>query len=411
MSQPLATIVGGAAGGLAGVVLLIGFLWFYMSHCKKSSNKSSETGSSDPSALVEWNRGGGSTSARNESLPGAQGTRQFTMEELEHATKQFNENNLIGDGSFGLVYKGLLHDGTVVAVKRRMGAPQRRFVEEVSYLSEISHRNLVTLLGYSQENGFQMLVFEYLPNGSVCDHLHGKSSKTQLEFKQRLSIALGAAKGLCHLHSLNPPVIHKNFTTSNVLVDENFIAKVADAGIIKLLETIEDASPSSRTTGHNVFQDTEYFNPHYFSQKNYQTVHTLLYVSLTVRLLSRDGSEMNDIYRFGLFLLEIVSGEDTVQMNLLGPGENMIQQVKSRVVSNSIVDSRLAGSFTTEGMNDLINLTLQCLSISDAEQPNMKTVVSELEQILEREMQWKTVMGEGTATVTLGSQLFTTRRN
>ncbi|PIA61586.1 hypothetical protein AQUCO_00300834v1 [Aquilegia coerulea] len=371
MSQPLATIVGGAAGGLAGVVLLIGFLWFYMSHCKKSSNKSSETGSSDPSALVEWNRGGGSTSARNESLPGAQGTRQFTMEELEHATKQFNENNLIGDGSFGLVYKGLLHDGTVVAVKRRMGAPQRRFVEEVSYLSEISHRNLVTLLGYSQENGFQMLVFEYLPNGSVCDHLHGKSSKTQLEFKQRLSIALGAAKGLCHLHSLNPPVIHKNFTTSNVLVDENFIAKVADAGIIKLLETIEDASPSSRTTGHNVFQDTE----------------------------------------FGLFLLEIVSGEDTVQMNLLGPGENMIQQVKSRVVSNSIVDSRLAGSFTTEGMNDLINLTLQCLSISDAEQPNMKTVVSELEQILEREMQWKTVMGEGTATVTLGSQLFTTRRN
>ncbi|PIA61585.1 hypothetical protein AQUCO_00300834v1 [Aquilegia coerulea] len=345
MSQPLATIVGGAAGGLAGVVLLIGFLWFYMSHCKKSSNKSSETGSSDPSALVEWNRGGGSTSARNESLPGAQGTRQFTMEELEHATKQFNENNLIGDGSFGLVYKGLLHDGTVVAVKRRMGAPQRRFVEEFS----------------------------------LC--LTGKSSKTQLEFKQRLSIALGAAKGLCHLHSLNPPVIHKNFTTSNVLVDENFIAKVADAGIIKLLETIEDASPSSRTTGHNVFQDTE------------------------------DGSEMNDIYRFGLFLLEIVSGEDTVQMNLLGPGENMIQQVKSRVVSNSIVDSRLAGSFTTEGMNDLINLTLQCLSISDAEQPNMKTVVSELEQILEREMQWKTVMGEGTATVTLGSQLFTTRRN
>ncbi|KAF5204169.1 kinase [Thalictrum thalictroides] len=378
MSESLATIVGGAAGGLAGVVLLIGFLWFYMSHCKKFSNKSSEAGSSDPSALVEWNREGGSTSARNQSLPGVQGTRQFTLEELEHATTQFNENNLIGDGSFGLVYKGLLHDGTVVAVKRRMGAPQRRFVEEVSYLSEISHRNLVTLLGYSQEDGFQMLVFEYLPNGSVCDHLHGKSSKTQLEFKQRLSIALGAAKGLCHLHSLNPPVLHKNFKTSNVLVDENFIAKVADAGIVKLIETIVDASPSSRTSGRNVFQDTE------------------------------DGSEMSDIYRYGIFLLEILSGEDTVQMNLLGSGGNMIRQVKSRVASNSIVDSRLAGSFTMEAMKDLISLTLQCLSISETEQPNMKTIVSELEQILEKEMRWKTVMGEGTATVTLGSQLFTT---
>ncbi|KAF9605353.1 hypothetical protein IFM89_016488 [Coptis chinensis] len=385
MSQSLATIVGGAAAGLIMVVLVIGFLWFCMVRCKKFSNRNSETGSSDPSALVEWNRGGGSTSARGHPLSGPQGVTLFNLEDLEQATNKFNDSSLIGEGSFGLVYKGLLLDGTVVAVKRRLSAPQRAFVEEVHYLSQIWHRNLVTLLGYCEEDGFQMLVFEYLPNGSVSDHLYGKNSTTKLEFKRRLSIALAAAKGLCHLHCLNPPLVHKNFKTSNVLVDENFIAKVADAGVLKLLDRTNDAIPSSLTSGGSTFQDPEFGGMGIVSQRM-------------------------DVYSFGVFLLEIVSGEEASKINLTGSGENLKQRVKSGVASNNIVDRRLAESFTLEGMKDLISLTLQCLSIDGeaAGLPNMNMIVSELDKILAREMTWKTVMGEGTATFTLGSQLFTT---
>ncbi|KAG8636588.1 hypothetical protein MANES_15G014900v8 [Manihot esculenta] len=304
MSKSYAAIVGGAAG----VVLVAGLiiLWFCKSHFKNFSNKNSETGSSDPYpiALGEWNRRGRSSSTPSHPLFGPQVARQFTMDELEQATKQFNESNLIGYGSFGSVYKGLLHD-TIVAIKRRPGAPREDFVTEVLYLSDIRHRNLVSLLGYCQERGSQMLVFDYIPNGSMCNHLYGLNSSTKLEFKQRLSIALGAAKGLCHLHGLNPPLVHSNFKTANVLVDENFIVKVAEAGISKLLEKIEEAGPSY-TSSVNVFQDPEIGVP-------------------------RNSTAMSDIYSFGVFLLELITGQEAVHLGFLGSDESLIQWMESGI--------------------------------------------------------------------------------
>ncbi|XP_058000978.1 probable receptor-like protein kinase At5g38990 isoform X2 [Hevea brasiliensis] len=369
MSKSYAAIVGGAAG--VALVALSLVLWFCKSHCKKFSNKNSETGSSDPhaSALEEWNRGGGSSSAPSHPLFGSQGARQFTMDELEQATKEFSESNLIGYGSFGSVYKGLLHD-TIVAIKRRRGAPREDFVAEVLYLSEIRHRNLVSLLGYSQERGSQMLVFEYIPNGNMCNHLYdtGLKTSTKLEFKQRLSIAQGAAKGLCHLHGLNPPLLHKNFKTANVLVDENFIVKVAEAGISKLLETIEEAGPS-HTSGVNVFQDPD----------------------------------------FGVFLLELITGQEAMHLGFLGSDESLIEWVASRLNSNNFVDRRLVGSFTTDGIRDLIRLMLRCMSFPGLERPKMEMAVVELERIQEKEMALTTVMGEGIATFIKGSELFTSK--
>ncbi|KAG9129651.1 hypothetical protein Leryth_017729 [Lithospermum erythrorhizon] len=253
MSSLKVAIVGGVSAGLIFLIITIVSLWYCISRCRRLSNKNSETGSSEPSAVVELRtRGLRSSSGASYSC------RQFAVEELEQATKQFNENNLIGFGSFGLVYKGLLSDGSIVAIKRRSGPPKQEFVEEVGYFSRIRHRNVVSLLGYCQEGGYQMLVTEYLPNGSMCNHLYEteKESTSKLEFRQRLSIAIGAARGLCHLHTQQPPILHGNFRTANVMVDENFIAKVADAGLPKLLEKIEDAGPS-QSSSVNVFRDPE----------------------------------------------------------------------------------------------------------------------------------------------------------
>ncbi|URE29145.1 STYKc [Musa troglodytarum] len=320
MSSSIAAIVGAAAGGLALLVIIIGFLWFYILCCRTPANKSSETGSSDPSNPVEWGRRDRISCAGCGLASEHQGARQFTLEELEEATKNFSESNIVGTGSFGLVYKGLLLDGTIVAIKRRVSVPRQAFTEQVRILSEIRHRNLVTLIGYCQEGGLQMLIFEYLPNGSISGHLYDSEqhSLTRLEFKQRLAVAIGAAKGLAHLHGLSPPVVHKDFKTSNVLVDENFIAKVADAGVFKLLQ---------------------------------------------------------------------------------GTGE-----VEAHMGSNDLIDCRLGGGFTSEGMKELIALTLQCLNPSGHSRPKMRAVVVELDRILEMEMALTMVMGDGTAIVTLGSQ-------
>ncbi|XP_021295807.1 putative serine/threonine-protein kinase [Herrania umbratica] len=374
------TIVGGAMGALAFLAMVIGFIWFCKSQNKNFSNRNSDTGSSDPSARAEWNRGVGPSSAAGFSLFGTQG-RRFTLEELEQATKQFNAGNLIGHGSFGSVYKVLLRD-TVVAIKRRQGAPQQEFVAEAIYLSEIQHRNLVTLQGYCQESGSQMLVYEYLPNGSMCNHLYDSrmESSTRLEFKQRLSIALGAAKGLCHLHGLKPPLVHRNFKTANVLVDENFIAKVADAGVWNLLQRIEEGGPSC-TASVTVFQDPE-------------------------AEASGTFTEMSDVYSFGVFLLELITGQEAVHMDSLVSNESLIEWVRSRLSSDNFVDHRLVGSFTMEGIRDMIRLTLQCMTFPAKCRPRMDKVVLLLEQIHEKEMALTTVMGEGTATITLGSELF-----
>lgn len=235
----------------------------------------------------------------------------------------------------------------------------------------------------------QFLVYEYVPNGSVSSHLYGAGqvSTQKLEFKHRLSIALGAAKGLAHLHSLSPRLVHKDFKTANVLVDENFIAKVADAGLHHFLGRVELAGPSSKITADEIFLAPE------------------------VREF-RGFSEKSDVYSFGVFLLELVSGRDASELASSGTSENLVEWIMK--VQNSedysiiwgIIDKRLGSNFTAEVMEELIELIIRCLEGLSERRPAMSYVVMELDRILEKEVSLTTIMGEGTPTVTLGSQLF-----
>ncbi|PPR93336.1 hypothetical protein GOBAR_AA27333 [Gossypium barbadense] len=458
MSRNLAAILGGAAGAVALVGIVGLLIWFCLFH-KRGVSRTSETGSSDPS--VQGRHIGVQLSLRE--------ARRFELRELSLATKNFSDRNLIGEGKFGEVYKGLLQDGMLVAIKKRAGAPSQEFIDEVKatclafialimvmgiitnihgrsriafselnlmtpswvvcklvmfflqllacYLSSIQHRNLVTLLGYCQENNQQFLVYEYIPNGSVSIHLYGvgQVSAQKIEFKHRLSIALGAAKGLAHLHSLSPRLVHKDFKTANVLVDENFIAKVADAGLRNFLGRIDVAGPSSQVTADEIFLAPE------------------------VREFRR-FSEKSDVYSFGVFLLELVSGREASELPSSNSTENLVEwgfanamdwrcyellvlyrlnrAFLNIVVTNhvqnshdysnisSIIDPRLGSSFTAEGMEEFIRLTVRCLEPSSERRPTMSYVVAELDRILDKEMSLTTVMGEGSPTVTLGSQLF-----
>ncbi|CAD6235030.1 unnamed protein product [Miscanthus lutarioriparius] len=380
MALPTPVVAGIAAGAAALLLAAALAVAWWLVRRRRRRDRSSDTGSSSeapPPTLAEWGRCG-----RTSSAPEFHGARQFSLEEMAHATHNFAEANLVGAGGFGLVYKGLLLDGTVVAIKRRAGAPRQDFADEIRRLSEIWHRNVVTLIGYCQEGGLQMLVFEYLPNGSVSGHLYdtGKESMTRLEFKQRLSIAIGAAKGLNHLHSLAPPLIHRDFKTSNVLVDENFIAKVSDAGIDRLLRGFDGAAAPAANSG--VFQDPE--------------VHSLAQLS-----------ESSDVYSFGVFLLELITGREAAGLVPPESKDTFAQLMEARFSSNELVDPRLGGSFTSEGMAEVVGLAFHCLSPSARRRPRMRLVAAELDRILEKEMTLTTVMGDGTAIVTLGSQLFT----
>ncbi|CAH8383380.1 unnamed protein product [Eruca vesicaria subsp. sativa] len=321
---PLAAVTGAAVGALALIALLVLLIWFCIFR-RKNASRTSESGSSDPS----------STQGRSVAIDlSMREARRFKLEELAQATNSFTNKNLIGIGKFGEVYKGLLQDGVLVAIKKRPGLPTQEFVNEVRYLSSINHRNLVTLLGYCQENNTQFLVYQYVSNGSVSSHLYGAGG-SRLEFRNRLAISIGAAKGLAHLHSLSPRLIHKDFKTANVLVDETFIARVADAGVHNFLGREDDVGTSSHFDADQIF----------------------------------------------------LSPEDYTDMP-------------------TIIDERLGGTYTAEGVEEVITLTLRCLDVSSEKRPMMSYVVTELERILDKEVSLTTVMGEGNPTVTLGSQLF-----
>ncbi|XP_041006963.1 proline-rich receptor-like protein kinase PERK1 isoform X2 [Juglans microcarpa x Juglans regia] len=377
MSGHLAAITAGAAGAVALVGIVIFFIWLCLSR-KRTPTRTSETGSSDPSVQVGRNVGF-ELSFRE--------TRRFEMEELSLSTKQFSDKNLIGQGKFGEVYKGLLNDGMLVAIKKRPGAPSQEFINEVLYLAPIRHRNLVTLLGYCQEKNQQFLIYEYIPNGSVSSHLYGtgQHSPEKLEFKNRVSIALGAAKGLAHLHSLSPRLIHKDFKTSNVLVvDKNFTAKVADAGLRNFLGRVDIAGPSSQVTADEIFLAPE------------------------VREFGR-FSEKSDVYSFGVFLVELVSGREASESPSFDSNQNLVEWVQNNQEDgtfSNIIDQRLEATFTPEGMEEVIKLIVRCVEASSERRPAMSYVVMELDRILEKEMSLTTITGEGTPTVTLGSQLF-----
>lgn len=290
----------------------------------------------------------------------------FTYEELERATGGFKEESQVGKGSFSCVFKGVLKDGTVVAVKRAtmssdMKKNSKEFHTELDLLSRLNHAHLLNLLGYCEEGGERLLVYEFMAHGSLHQHLHGKNKalKEQLDWIRRVTIAVQAARGIEYLHGYAcPPVIHRDIKSSNILIDEEHNARVADFGL-SLLGPADSSSPLAEPpAGTFGYLDPEYYRLHYLTTKS-------------------------DVYSFGVLLLEILSGRKAIDMqfdegNIV---EWAVPLIKSGDIS-AILDPALKPPSDLEALRRIANVACKCVRMRGKERPSMDKVTTGLERAL-----------------------------
>ncbi|KAG9135630.1 hypothetical protein Leryth_002368 [Lithospermum erythrorhizon] len=287
----------------------------------------------------------------------------FTLDYIETVTQKYK--TLIGEGGFGSVYRGALLDGQKVAVKVRSATSTqgtREFENELNLLSSIQHENLVPLYGYCSDNDQQILVYPFMSNGSLQDRLYGEAARRKsLDWPTRLSIALGAARGLTYLHSFSGQcILHRDVKSSNILLDDSMCAKVADFGFSKYAAQEGDSYTSVEVRGTAGYLDPEYYSTQHFSAKS-------------------------DVFSFGVVLMEIITGREP--LNVQRPrAEWSLTEWAKRNIKNAkieeVVDASLKGGYHAEAMWRVMEVSLACIESYSANRPTMADIVRELEDAL-----------------------------
>ncbi|KAK1376536.1 putative serine/threonine-protein kinase PBL28 [Heracleum sosnowskyi] len=298
-----------------------------------------------------------------------QGSLVFTLKEMEKATRSFSDENFLGKGGFGRVYKGILQSGEVVAIKK-MELPQskaaegeREFRVEVDILSRLDHPNLVSLVGYCADGKQRFLVYEYMCKGNLQDHLNG-IGEVKMDWPLRLKVALGAARGLKYLHSssgVRTPIVHRDFKSTNILLDTNYEAKISDFGLAKLMPDGHETYVTARVLG-----TFGYFDPEYTSTGK-----------LTLQ---------SDIYAFGVVLLELLTGRRAVDLSQGPSDQNIVLQVRhifsDKKRLRKVIDPEMSrSSYTMESIAMFAKLASRCVRINSSERPLIEDCVKELQLI------------------------------
>eukprot|EP00268_Persea_americana_P039269 TRINITY_DN38879_c0_g1_i1.p1 TRINITY_DN38879_c0_g1~~TRINITY_DN38879_c0_g1_i1.p1 ORF type:complete len:357 (-),score=64.34 TRINITY_DN38879_c0_g1_i1:168-1238(-) len=297
------------------------------------------------------------------------GSSVFTLKEMDEATCSFSEENLIGKGGFGRVYRGVLRSGEVVAIKKMELPPfkaaegEREFRVEVDILSRLDHPNLVSLIGYCADGKHRFLVYEFMQNGSLQDHLDG-ISEMKMDWPSRLKIALGAARGLAYLHSgstVGIPIVHRDFKSSNILLSANFEPKISDFGLAKLMPEGQELYVTTKVLG-----TFGYFDPEYTSTGK-----------LTLQ---------SDVYAFGVVLLELLTGRRALDLNQGPADQSLVLQVRNilsdRKKLRKVIDPEMnRSSYMMESIIMFANLASRCVRSESSDRPVMVECVKELELI------------------------------
>ncbi|XP_076954113.1 putative receptor-like protein kinase At5g18500 [Bidens hawaiensis] len=285
----------------------------------------------------------------------------FTLRDLELATNRFSKENVIGEGGYGVVYRGTLVNRNPVAVKKllnNVGQAEKEFRAEVEAIGHVRHKNLVRLLGYCIEGTHRLLVYEYVNNGNLEQWLHGAMRQHgYLTWEARIKVLLGTAKALAYLHeAIEPKVVHRDIKSSNILIDDDFNAKVSDFGLAKLL----GAGKSHITT--RVMGTFGYVGPEYAN----------------TGLLN----EKSDVYSFGVVLLESITGRDPVDYGRPAQEVNLVDWLKMMVGSRrseEVVDPTIETKPSTRALKRALLTALRCVDPDSDKRPKMSQVVRMLE--------------------------------
>lgn len=284
----------------------------------------------------------------------------FSFSQLQLATRDFAEDCLLGKGSHGLVYKGVLEDGKQVAIKRATYARQllqdeSSFDNELEILSKIWSDRLVNLLGYTRDEDEKLLVVEFMSNGTLHDNLH--DSFSPLSWTMRIHLALQISKGVLALHSASPPVIHRDIKSSNVLIDEKWNAKLGDFGLAlrgHIEDMLKTSTPPAGTMG---YLDPEYETP-------------------------SDLSTKTDVFSFGILLLEMISGRNAIDLAYEPPSilDWALPLIKQGQL-HEILDKKIPLPQNSKPLKLMINLAIKCVRTSRHRRPSMFDVVEDLKDI------------------------------
>ncbi|GER28406.1 protein kinase superfamily protein [Striga asiatica] len=285
----------------------------------------------------------------------------FTLRDLEVATNKFSKENIIGEGGYGIVYRGQLANGTIVAVKRllnNLGQAEKEFRVEVEAIGHVRHKNLVRLLGYCVEGTHRLLVYEYVNNGNLEQWLHGGMAHLgHLTWEGRMKILIGTAKALAYLHdAIEPKVVHRDIKASNILIDDDFNAKISDFGLAKLLGAGK-SHIFTRVMGTFGYVAPEYASSGYLNEKS-------------------------DVYSFGVLLLEAITGRDPVDDTRPVHEKNLVDWLKLMVGerrSEEVVDPNMKSRPPTSSLKRALLTALRCVDPNAEQRPTMSQVVRMLE--------------------------------
>ncbi|CAO2837563.1 unnamed protein product [Amaranthus hypochondriacus] len=286
----------------------------------------------------------------------------FTLCELEKATDNFSEDRILGQGGQGTVYKGMLEDGSIVAIKKSKMIDKNQleqFINELVILSLVNHRSVVKLLGCCLETEVPSLVYEFIPNGTLYQHLHDPSDDFHITWRMRLQIASESASALTYLHSSSSvPIYHRDIKSSNILLDDKYKAKVSDFGTSRAI-TIEQTHVTTCVQGTYGYLDPEYFQSNQFTEKS-------------------------DVYSFGVVLVELLTGKKPIFPTTSGgwmslATEFLFQMENSCLFEN--LDPRISEEVKNDELIEVANLARQCLNMKGKQRPTMKEVNVLLEAI------------------------------